>query len=183
MTFEFESQILGPWSTAQGFIVQQFQSLINQLSAIAPMLGLQVPYPASCSLITDVHGNPSWAKPQPTPIAIVAAAEQNITLNPTTTYLDWNPTNWDQTTALVLQLPAQITLQSLKAPNPLNGVFKLIANAGGSNNLLFLNRYAGSNGGNQFRCPGSATYTLTPGSAIWIWYDVANRIWQIMDKA
>lgn len=187
MTFEFRTQVGGPWQTARGFLVRQLQSFISQLAPIQPMLNFSVPYPANSTLVTDGLGNPSFGQPQPTPVAITAAQTFYYTLNVQENYRNWNPPNWDSVLGLVLTTPVNITIQSLTAPGVLTGVFKTVVNRG-PNTLtlpyLDTSTLSGvtSQSGNQFYTPGLVNYVMAAGSAVQIWYDVTNRIWQIVDK-
>lgn len=65
-SFQFRDQLLGPWDSARGWIVQQFAALIAQLTPLAPMIErFTVPYPANRVLVTDDTGNPSFTATLP----------------------------------------------------------------------------------------------------------------------
>ena len=73
VTFEFRTQLLGLWDDAKGFLVQQFESLIAQLTPIAPFLEhLTLPFTASSIMMTDSQGTPGWSRILPKGIGIGA---------------------------------------------------------------------------------------------------------------
>lgn len=58
--FTFRANLLGPWNTAQGFLISQFEELYAALTAISPLTdNLKLPYRKSATLLTDSTGIPT----------------------------------------------------------------------------------------------------------------------------
>lgn len=62
--FDFRQELYGPWETAQGALIEQFDRLYASLSVIQPLLSLAT-LPASSVLVTDTIGSPSFGTTLP----------------------------------------------------------------------------------------------------------------------
>jgi len=92
LTFNYEAQLRGPYESAQGFLIAQFQEWQAGFQPLNPLLGLA--YIPNATLTTDSAGNPQFTVPPPTPgtgtvtsigVSVPAASILSVTNSPITT--------------------------------------------------------------------------------------------------
>lgn len=92
LVFSYEAQLRGPYESAQGFLIQQFQDWQANFQPLNPLLTLA--YIPNATLTTDSGGNPQFVVPPPTPgtgtvtsigVSVPAASILSVTGSPITT--------------------------------------------------------------------------------------------------
>lgn len=186
-----ETQLRGPWETAQGFLIETLLLLQAQLAPLFPLIdGLQSTanataanasggvsgYPSLSVLTTDSTSTPSFSAALPGPLAFSTGAVLTPTALTVNTN-DYNPSSW--VTAAVVRLAATgaINLTGVKAAA--NSGVKLLVNIGAFT-ITLTTADVLSTAANRFRCPGAANFLLTAGKSAWIWYDVTSAVWQVV---
>jgi|SRR5262245_2563165 len=189
VSVDFETQLRGPWETAQGFLVEQLQLLQAQTSPIFPLIdGLQNSitsttstlgvsgYPTSTVLITNSLGDPNFSQQLPCPLGFNATnviTPVQLTANTN----DYAPPNVQSAAVIRINSSIAIDLTGLLAASISH--MKMLVNVGG-NTITVKQASASSAVINRFRCPGAADYSLTQSKAVWIWYDSASTVWQVI---
>ncbi len=190
-TIDFETQLRGPWETASGFLVEQLELLQAQIAPIFPLItGIQnlanataanaiigiTGYPASSVLVTDSAGSPSFSATLPCPLGFMAATvitPSSLTVNTN----DYAPTSLQAAAVLRVSATGAVDLTGLVAAATPHA--KLLINVG--TQTITLKTASGSSAAaNRWRCPGAVDFSLTAGTAVWIFYDLASTVWQVI---
>ena len=190
ITVEFLEQLRGPWETASGFLCDQMEIQQAQLAAVFPLIeGIQsdvsalesndfsatTGYSVSSILTTDSAGTPGFTSVLPAPIAFSGArilSPPDLTVNTD----DWSPTGLSAAAIIRIAATGAVNLTGMAAA--LTAQFKLLINVG--TNTITVKNLTTSLAVNQFRCPGNADFSLTRGTATWLWYDRTSSLWQVI---
>lgn len=189
VSVDFETQMRGPWDTASGFLVEQWELLAAQLSPLYsqvsslqttstnPLLNLPTPYPASSVLTTDATSTAKFTPTLPMPLAFTPAL--SITPPAITTNTDnYAPAGVQSAAILRLVVNGAFNLTGLVAPTVPH--FKVLWNAGGGGTLTLKHLSTNSLAGNRIGCPGNVDFMLAPNNAIWMFYDAGGGFWQVI---
>lgn len=191
LSVDFETQLRGPWETAQGFLIEQFGLLQAQLAPIFPLvtalqaqagalagnpiLGLSG-YPSTSILVTDAASTPSFSPSLPGPLSFATSA----TLTPaalTGNTNNYTPTGIATAAAMRIAATGAVNLTGLIASSRSRTL--LLVNIGAFT-ITLTHADGASSIANQFRCPGAANFSLTTAKACWLWYDLTSAIWQVV---
>lgn len=191
LSVDFETQLRGPWETAQGFLIEQFGLLQAQLAPIFPLVtALQTQagslagnplvglsgYPSSSILVTDASSTPSFSPTLPGPLGFATSA----TLTPaalTVNTNNYSPTGLSTAAVMRIASTGAVDLTGLIASSRSRTL--LLANIGAFT-ITLTHADVSSSLVNQFRCPGAASFSLTTAKACWLWYDLTSAIWQVV---
>jgi hypothetical protein len=88
---------------------------------------------------------------------------------------NWGPTGLATASVIRFSTDASRNLTGITAQP--GGTELLLVNVGSFNCVL--SHDATSTAANRFLCPGSASFTLAAGEAVWIWYDSTSSRWRI----
>lgn len=186
-----ETQLRGPWETAQGFLIELLLLLQAQLAPLFPLVdGIQSTanstaanpivglsgYPSSSVLITDSAGTPSFSATLPGPLAFLAGTILTppvLTVNTN----DYAPAGLAAAASVRIAATGAVNLTGLSAAS--NAGSKLLINISAFT-ITLTHADVSSALTNRFRCPGAANLSLTQGRGVWIWYDTVSDVWQVM---
>lgn len=181
-SFQFRSQILGDWTSAKGFIVQQYEALLSELLPVSRLVdNLSIPYAPNSQMVTTGTSTPVFSPFAFGPLAFDTSCLAGG-LMPSSLQNDYAPPNW-QKLSVVTFASAASSITGFLAPVPLVPVFKLLINTGELNaSVTLMHSNPNSVAVNRLRCPGLVDYILTKGSSVWIVYDTRAHVWQVIDK-
>jgi hypothetical protein len=186
-----DTQLRGPWETAQGFLIDLLQLLAAQLAPVFPLVdGIQSTanttaanpivglsgYPSNAFLITDSASVPSFSAALPGPLAFLAGTILTpavLTVNTN----DYAPAGLTAAASVRLAATGAVNLTGLHAAS--NAGSKLLINISAFT-ITITHADVSSAAANRFRCPGAANLSLTAGRGVWIWYDTVSDVWQVM---
>lgn len=183
-----ETQLRGPWESAQGFLIDTLTLLQAQLGPIFPLIdGIQSVtnastgtiglsgYPSNALLTTDASSTPGFTATIPLLAFNTASVTTPTPITASTN--DYNPAGFAGAAVLRLSASGPVNVTGIKSVG--NNGFKLLVNTGAST-ITLTHADTNSTLQNRFRCPGAVNFALTTSMSKWIWYDVVGAVWQVV---
>ncbi|HXJ73153.1 MAG TPA: hypothetical protein VNM37_09870 [Candidatus Dormibacteraeota bacterium] len=194
-SFHFRDQLLGEWTTARGFLVNELEFLYSALGPLGPLIdGLQTVfidpatgqmqntgvYPSATILTADKSGKPGFTATLPGPLQFPLA---NALTTPTVTTAivnNYDTIGLDQAAQVRMASSVNTVLTGMVAPK-LGALYRLLINIGAFTITVRCND-AGSAYGNRLLTPNAVDVALVPLACVWIWYDVTSAAWRLVSR-
>lgn len=190
LSFDFETQMRGPWELASGFVIETFERIVAQVAPIFPLVdGIQSTanavaanaiigisgYPVSSLLRTNSAGTPGFSALLPCPIAFDPA-----TINTPTALIvntnNYTPPNLSSAAVLRMAATGAVNVTGLLASASAQAI--LVVNIGAF--AITLTHADGlSLAANRWNCPGAANVVLGVPDSRWVWYDLTSGVWRV----
>lgn len=185
---DFVDALRQPWEGANGWLIEQWGLLQSQLAPVtnltdslnstisaSAILGLSG-FPVSSILITDSAAAPTFSSSLPCPLGFLGGAEITPAALSANTN-DYTPSGIATAAVVRVSATGAVNLTGLKAATTRQ--MKLLVNIGAFA-ITITHADALSSAANRFRCGGAVNITLAKLDAIWIYYDLASGVWQVV---
>jgi hypothetical protein len=179
ISFHHRAELLGDaWETAKGFLVSELDSLFAGLGQLGPLVDQPQNNPLTLVQVSSA-GAVTLGSTLPAPLQFADA----LVLSPPPvggTINDYTATGLAGAAVVrFAPLGGGAVLTGMVAPTG-GSPFRLLVNTSTTDQVTLSYLNASSAPNNRFRNSQGAAFILFRSAAVWIWYDRASLVWQVI---